>query len=65
VPRYATLAQVQAAYASGEIPAPFALVLDNDASYVYVGDEEVYQGGGPAELIEEALDLLGIPHEPC
>jgi hypothetical protein len=62
--KYNSLAELKAAYESGELPADAPLVLDNDSSYVYVGDENVYNGGG-YELREEALTLLGIPWEPC
>ncbi len=62
--KYKTLAELKAAYDSGAVPQDASLVLDNDSSYVYVGDEQVYEGGG-YELREEALTLLGIPWAPC
>jgi hypothetical protein len=62
--KYESLAELKAAYESGELTADSPLVLDNDCSFVYVGDEKVYDGGG-YELREEALTLLGIPWEPC
>lgn len=70
-PRYRTLADLKAAYDSGELPREAKLYLDNDYSSVHIGEADedgdfdssvlVYQGNGPAELIMEALDLLGIP----
>jgi hypothetical protein len=62
--KYRTLADLKAAYESEELSRDNRLVLDNDCSYVYADDEEVYSGGG-YELREEALTLLGIPWEPC
>jgi hypothetical protein len=62
--KYATLADLKAAYDSGELSRANSLVLDNDYVAVYdTGGGAVYEGDGPAALIEEALDLLGIPHE--
>jgi len=72
-PKYATLAELRAAYESGELDGKESpLVLDNDSSHVYVrGEDEsgvddvcVYRGEG-YEIREEALDLLGIPWEHC
>lgn len=64
---YNTLAELVAAYKSGEITAP--LTLDNDATYVYVGNDDdpaswhkVF-GLDPYDLLRAALDLLGVPHE--
>jgi hypothetical protein len=62
--KYKTLAELKAAYDSGELSLDAPLVLDSDCSYVYHDDAQVYEGGG-YELREEALTLLGIPHEPC
>ena len=64
--RYQTLADLQQAYASGALTYP--VTLDNDATYAYPdaeGDagEKVFDGGHPRELLEAALDLLGIPWE--
>ena len=36
-------------------------MLDNDAAFVYQGDERVFQSD--PQLLEDALDLLGIPHQ--
>lgn len=58
--RYATLAELRAAYASGEVTAPLA--IDNDQTTVYTDDEKVFEAH-PEQLLEDALDLLGIPHE--
>jgi hypothetical protein len=58
--RYPTLAALQAAYAAGELTEP--LMLDNDDTSVYVGDEEVFSAH-PQQVLEDALDLLSIPRE--
>lgn len=65
--RYQSLKELKDAYESGELSKDIPLTLDNDSASVYVnqsGDDwtEVYEGGGPGLLLEEALDLLGIPH---
>jgi hypothetical protein len=69
VKKYKTLAELKAAYDSGELGRDDVLVLDNDCSYAYAvtdgSDQQVFAGGGPAELIQEALTLLNIPWEPC
>ena len=57
---YQDLAEVQRAYASGELTAP--LMLDNDDASLYQGDDEVYDTD-PRQLLEDALDLLGIKWE--
>jgi len=62
--KYKTLAELKAAYDSGELSRDCPLMLDNDCSYVWDDktDEQVYSGEG-YEIREEALDLLGIPWE--
>jgi hypothetical protein len=66
--KYETLAEIKEAYESVELNSiDSPLVIDNDCSAVYVEDEEgryvkVFEGGGPEDLLGEALDLLGIPH---
>jgi hypothetical protein len=67
--RFDTLAQLQAAYARGEVTGP--LVLDNDSTHVYQpasDDPDDVHGRNvftmhPDDLLCQALDLLGIPHE--
>jgi len=44
----------------GEVPV---LTLDNDDTYAYLGEECVFGGTHPHQLLEQALDLLGILHE--
>jgi hypothetical protein len=62
-PKYKTLAELKAAYDSGELdPETSPLMLDNDCSTVYTDKECVYRGPG-YEIREEALTLLGIPWE--
>ena len=61
---YSSLKDLQRAYASGALSqTAHRLVLDNDSSYLYVGEEPVYRGDGPEVLLREALDLLGIAWE--
>lgn len=60
----ATLQELVAAYQAGAVTGP--LMLDNDSTNVYQGDDdevfEVFEMH-PAELIEQALTMLGIPWE--
>ena len=70
VKKYKTLSELKAAYESGEISEEDSLTIDNDSTTVYIPDLEanndyikVFDGGCPAELLEEALSLLGIPNE--
>lgn len=63
MPKYATLAELKAAYDSGELSRDVPLVVDNDYSSVYPEGGAVFEGGGASELIWEALELLGIPAE--
>ena len=58
--KHANLGELQQAYVKGEVTAP--LMLDNDWAGVYQDDEKVYDSD-PEQLLEDALDLLGIPHE--
>lgn len=68
--KYHTLAEVKAAFESGELTADTPLRIDNDCATVYVDDGPdrqvcVYRHrGGPENLLEEALTMLGIPNEP-
>ncbi len=65
MPKYNNLAELKAAYESGELSKGNALTLDNDCSDVFVDGEPVFNGDGPDGLIREALELLGIPWENC
>jgi len=64
--KYDTLKQLKDAFDSGALTTdedgPVALVLDNDATGVYVGEEHVFEMH-PADVLDQALSLLGIPHE--
>ena len=69
--KYQTLQELRKAYKSGELDKKNSpLVIDNDSVTVYEdddGDEEgdsvcVYRSH-PATLLEDALNLLGIPWE--
>jgi hypothetical protein len=65
--RYGSLAALKAAYDRGELTEDEPVTLD-------AGTAEVYADGGHAgdpsfsmgvfKMLEEALDLLGIPYEP-
>lgn len=74
--RYETLADLKAAYDKGEILPEHAVTLDNDDTFLYVPESrapeprqedgewtQVFDGGTPQELLEAALDLLGIPYQ--
>jgi hypothetical protein len=57
---YATLAELRDAYAKGAATGP--LMLDNDSTTVYEDAGKVFDMH-PDDVLEQALDLLGIPHE--
>lgn len=61
--KYKSLAEVKVGFDSGSLNRDeHQLVLDNDCSFIYGNDgEEIFNGGGPEEIAEQALDLLGIP----
>lgn len=58
-----TLEELIAAYKSGAIQPQYTLLIDNDATYVYDEDGVSKFEMHPAELLEQALTLLGIPWE--
>jgi hypothetical protein len=59
--KYKSLAELKEAFASGELKGDEnRLIIDNDQSYMYVGGVPVFRGGGPSDLIWEAMSLLGI-----
>lgn len=60
VMRYDTVEQLRDAYRDGEIHGP--LMIDNDDTSVYSGGEQVFEMH-PEDLLEQALNLLGIPNE--
>lgn len=61
--KYKNLVEVLAAFDTGDLNATENLmVLDNDAIVVYDGDTKVYEGH-PDFVLEEALNILGIPWE--
>jgi hypothetical protein len=60
---YQTLADLKQAVDSGEVSG--TMTLDNDEAFLYTdGDDgvEVFRMH-PYDLLRQALDLLGIPHE--
>jgi hypothetical protein len=70
VKTYKTLAELKAAYDSGEISKENKLLIDNDYTAVAIPDPNdqddyitVFGGSFPSKLLREALDLLGIPNE--
>lgn len=65
--KYQTLRALKEAYESGELDRNEGMLwLDNDTAFVYTGDGNdsvnVYSSH-PEMILNEALDLLGIPHE--
>ncbi len=67
-PKYKTLAELNQAYRQGEVTE--ALMLDNDDASVWIGEDSEDDLAGtvqlayeshPTQLLEDALDLLGIP----
>lgn len=63
-PKYKTLKELKAAYDSGELTKRKKIILDNDSCTIYRGDQCLFRSdGGGDVLVEEALDLLGIPWE--
>lgn len=61
--KYATLADLINARHAGAVPADAVLWLDNDQTCMHVDGEEVFEAH-PGDLLEQALDLLQINHEP-
>jgi hypothetical protein len=59
--KYLTFAALADAYAAG-YPAGSVMHLGNDHAIVYFNGEIVFEMH-PGNLLREALDLLGIPHE--
>jgi hypothetical protein len=57
-----TLKGLQVAYVNGALSRDEPLTVDNDSTYVYT-DNGVEFEMHPADLLEQALDLLGIPHQ--
>lgn len=63
---YKNLKELAEVYKSGALdPEESPLRLDNDCAFIYRGGECVWRSDAPPEsdLLEEALDMLGIPHE--
>lgn len=62
--KYRSLEELLKAYKLGELSEDTGdiLQIDNDTCFVYCNDEKVFEGD-PEELLEEALELLGIPAE--
>lgn len=63
--KYKNLEQLKAAYESGELSRQHPLMLDNDSAAVYVDGKCVFHSDEPpeAEVLEQALKLLGIPFD--
>lgn len=55
--KYLSLTDLKAAYDSGELTEP--ITIDNDSVYT----PDITYEAHPSEVLEQALDLLGIPHE--
>jgi len=64
-PKYESLAELVSAMGRDEVNAGETLYLDNDSTDMYSGDGHVKLFSmHPAELLEQALDLLGVNWEP-
>lgn len=70
--RYETLAELKAAYDSGELSKlKYKVWLDNDDASILAEDDITTDGDTdthifevhPEDLLEQALDLLGVPWE--
>lgn len=59
--KYSSLAELKAAYDSEKLSEDSPLYLDNDHVTVYNAASNPIFESHPADLLEEALDLLGIP----
>jgi hypothetical protein len=61
-PKYDTLRQLHDAVKAGKVTG--TLMIDNDAVSMYdeATDTDLFEMH-PADLLEQALDLLGIEHE--
>lgn len=65
---YKTLKELKVAYDSRELSRDNCLIIDNDCASVYACENEddelqkVFDGGDYLTLLQEALDLLGIPN---
>lgn len=62
-PKYKSLKELKEAFDSDELDREaFLITLDNDSCTMYMGDTCFFRcDGGGDVLVEEALDLLGIP----
>jgi hypothetical protein len=61
--RYETLADLKGAYERGEVSdLDSVMAVDNDSCRVRAGGSVVFDMH-PATVLEQALDLLEIPHE--
>jgi hypothetical protein len=60
--KYDTLKQFHDAVKAGQ-ESGAVLWIDNDTTDAINEDEEELFSMHPADLLEQALDLLGIPHE--
>jgi hypothetical protein len=64
--KYKTLMELKKALDKGEIQlnpeGGDCLIVDSDSTYFYLDDECVFRMH-PSDLLEEALNLLGIPWE--
>ena len=61
--KYKTLKELRDAFAAGQLDKDTRLLIDNDSCFCYQDDETLFESDGPEYLLEEALDLLGIPNE--
>lgn len=64
MPRYDELDSLSNAINSGLLPRDTTLVIDNDSVSAWHDGEMVYEAH-PVDVLRNALDLLGIMHEPA
>ena len=62
--KYKTLSDLKQAIDRGEVPKDWVLRIDSDEVFMNDGNDKEIFNTGPEDLLEQALDLLGISHEP-
>lgn len=60
--KYKNYKELKKAYDSGELSKEYPLQMDNDDSFVFIGEKQVFQGNGRYDIME-ILEAWGIPCE--
>lgn len=60
-----SVGELRDAYHLGDIPLSNKLIIDNDSTSVYDAEGNCIFEMHPQDLLEQALDALGIPYEPA